>query len=175
MFDPTAFENMKVVLEGHLYDKDLAGELSILDRNDLTNLSKLSREYSLQFKLRESLKDHTATITLKAGLENLAAELLNGNVSSSKQGSIIQLHFKLLHPDRKEIYHELQSGFQRIWGENRLIEQCVCYHPFKEDEQVLNKITIDFNRLILEDHIDDLLEMVDHMIETLVWLDTQKY
>lgn len=35
MFDPTAFDNMKVVIEGAIYDLDLDGEISIIDRNDL--------------------------------------------------------------------------------------------------------------------------------------------
>ena len=52
MFDPTAFENMKVVMEGIFYDKDLSGEIIILDRNDIMNIAKLSRTYDLSFNWR---------------------------------------------------------------------------------------------------------------------------
>jgi hypothetical protein len=41
MFDPTAFDNMKVVLEGALYDLDIMGEIIITDRNDLFNTAKM--------------------------------------------------------------------------------------------------------------------------------------
>ena len=51
MFDPTAFENIKVVLEGAVYDLDLNGEIIIIDRNDLINTAKLSRKYELSFQL----------------------------------------------------------------------------------------------------------------------------
>ena len=44
MFDPTAYENMRVVLEGIFYDKDLSGEILVIDRNDIVNTAKLSRE-----------------------------------------------------------------------------------------------------------------------------------
>ena len=47
MFDPTAFENIRVVLEGIFYDKDLEGSIMIIDRNDIMNTAKLSRTYEL--------------------------------------------------------------------------------------------------------------------------------
>jgi IS4 transposase len=50
MFDPTAFDNMKVIIEGLLYDKDLDGEYEITDRNDFVNLSKMDRLFSIRYK-----------------------------------------------------------------------------------------------------------------------------
>ncbi|SID87142.1 Uncharacterised protein [Mycobacteroides abscessus subsp. abscessus] len=47
LFDPTAYENMKIVMEGLLYDKDLAGQISIIDRNELINTAKLSRTFEI--------------------------------------------------------------------------------------------------------------------------------
>ncbi|KYD22330.1 MAG: hypothetical protein C6P37_08510 [Caldibacillus debilis] len=51
MFDPTAYENMKVILEGYLYDYDMQGEILIKERNDLINLADMSRTFSLLFSL----------------------------------------------------------------------------------------------------------------------------
>ena len=36
-------------MEGIFYDKDLSGEIVIVDRNDLINTAKLSRSYDLPF------------------------------------------------------------------------------------------------------------------------------
>lgn len=170
MFDPTAFENMRVVIEGYLYDKDLDGELSIIDRNDIVNLSKLTREYMIEFQLKNSSSDHKATFCLKAGLENLAAELLPGNILASKQGSFVKLQFHVIHLNELDLYDKLQTGFQQIWGEKRTILQNIQYNPLNTNRSVENRITIEFNRLIVEDQMDDLLDMIDHMVETLIWL-----
>ena len=51
MFDPTAFENMRVVMEGIFYDKDLSGDITIVDRNDVINTAKMSRDFDLSFQL----------------------------------------------------------------------------------------------------------------------------
>lgn len=53
MFDPTAFDNMKVVIEGALYDLDICGEIVITDRNDSFNMAKMSRTFDISFRLPE--------------------------------------------------------------------------------------------------------------------------
>ena len=70
MFDPTAFENMRVVMEGILYDKDLSGDIMIVDRNDVINTAKMSRNFDLSFQLKSSFVSKvTCKVTLKANLE----------------------------------------------------------------------------------------------------------
>jgi hypothetical protein len=172
LFDPTAFENMKVVIEGYLYDKDLDGELRIIDRNDVINLSKLSREYIIQFQLRNSSKAHHASFRLIAGLDNLAAELLPENIIANRQGCVVELQFNVIHPNDMKFFEKIQREFQRIWGEQRGIEQNVNINPLNLHESVQNRISIEFNRLISEDQMDDLLDMIDHMAETLEWLES---
>lgn len=62
MFDPTAFENLKIVIEGAVYDRDFSGEILVTDRNDIINLAKLERRFEISFvdkvnrgkKLRQS-------------------------------------------------------------------------------------------------------------------------
>ena len=53
LFDPTAFDNMKVVLEGAVYDRDLFGDILIVSRDDLVNLATLSRKFTIEFVLKE--------------------------------------------------------------------------------------------------------------------------
>ncbi len=96
MFDPTAFDNMKVVIEGAIYDLDLDGEINIIDRNDLINLAKMSRSFDVSFKLPgNKTRQVIAKIILKSNLENLAAELLPGSLSDKDSGSMVRLEFQL--------------------------------------------------------------------------------
>ncbi|MFD2445770.1 hypothetical protein ACFSO7_17570 [Bacillus sp. CGMCC 1.16607] len=171
MFDPTAFDNMKVVIEGYLYDKDIDGELNIVDRNDVINLAKLSREYSIKFCLKNSPRESYGDFCLKAGLENLSAELLPIKIKP-RQGCVVQLQFFLTHPNEADFYYKIQNELGLIWGTNRKITQSIQVDPLKENLLIQNRIIIDFNRLIEEDQIDDLVDIVDHMVQTLIWMET---
>lgn len=175
MFDPTAYENMKVVIEGYLYDKDFEGKISITERNDIINMAKLSREYSVQFQLKETYEECSAIITLKAGIENFAAELLPIPIEPSKIGSFVELEFLVNHPNKEEYFTLIQTELQRLWGEKRTIQQQVRFDPFRGSESIENRIIVDFNRLVLEEQIDDLKAICDHMIETLSWLENKLY
>ncbi|WP_315910922.1 hypothetical protein [Xylanibacillus composti] len=49
--DPTIFDNLRVVVEGALYERDLAGEILVVERRDLVDLAAFSR--SFRMKVRE--------------------------------------------------------------------------------------------------------------------------
>src|SRR4051794_1954411 len=91
MFDPTAFDNMKVVIEGALYDLDLSGQIIIIDRNDVVNIAKMSRSFDVYFTLPES--EVTAMIEIKSDLINLAAELLPDSHAEKQSGCYMKLQF----------------------------------------------------------------------------------
>lgn len=166
MFDPTAFENMRMVLEGQIYDKDLEGELNILDRNDLFNSSKLSREYTISMALKKQ-KNALFTLHLTADIKNLAAELMGIPTKSKMIGATIKLHLYLRHQDDKDIYLTLESMLKELWGNEVKIVQEVRSTPFQSDNIIRNHIVIDFNRLVNEDQLEDLLTMVDYIEDTL--------
>lgn len=166
MFDPTAYENMKVVLEGSLYDRDLAGEIHITNRDDIVNLSKLSRQYKVSFQ--HSLDSIvTATFSLTAKLENFVAEMLPNVESHKKAGCQIKIQFfinSLQHPDQFVIIDQLLKS---VWGLNRKITYELISDPFGQtDHQSVGKVTLLFNRLVYEEQIEDLEEMIDYMITT---------
>ena len=50
MFDPTIFDNMKVILEGYVYDLDFAGKIVVTGRMDRIEMSTMSRTYGIRFK-----------------------------------------------------------------------------------------------------------------------------
>jgi hypothetical protein len=173
MFDPTAYENMKVVINGYFYDMDLEGKISIIDRNDIVNLAKLSREFTLQFQLKDARKGYHSTLSLKANLENLAGELLHLKLVPCRFGCIVELEFVVYHPNELQFFNKIHAQLQQIWGEKRTIQQRAHFNPFSKSSSIENRITIDFNRLIIEEQIDDLLVIGEHMIETLTWLENE--
>lgn len=164
MFDPTAFENMKVVLEGAIYDLDLNGEIIIVDRNDLVNTAKLSRKYEIMFKLDHS-SPVAAKLEMESELENLAAELLPDRLSEQRAGCSVRLHFSFQHKDKIIDYQKIQKVVTKIWGNDRNIKQTVQFYPLQK-EKLESLVTIDFGRLVGEDQIDDLTELLNFMITT---------
>jgi hypothetical protein len=165
MFDPTAFDNMKVVIEGALYDLDLAGEIVITDRNDIVNMAKMSRSFDVHFQLSSTQQvTVTAKLEIKADLINLAAELLPNSLLQKHSGCTIKLHF--LHQgitDEVQL-KRIKEVLLDIWGETRQISQSVTLIPSKS--LIQNCISIEFDRLISEDQIDDLVEMIQFMMTT---------
>lgn len=169
MFDPTAFENMKVVLEGAIYDYDLDDHILVVDRNDLFNLAKLSRTYDVEFQLVDPIykRKNTAKIVMTAALENLAAELLPSAFSTQKAGSEVSLRFLIELEDDPNLIEEIHSLLLDIWGSERSIKYEKITDPFMKHDTVSYTITLSFNRLIFEDQINDLVEMIEYMITTL--------
>lgn len=171
MFDPTAFDNMKVVIEGALYDLDISGEIIITDRNDLINLAKMSRRFNVSFQLPNSTV--IAKMELGAKFVNLAAELLPSTSSEQLAGSHVKLQFFLEHAERIDV-QEIKDILLDVWGSTRKISQSVHYNPLEIEKKMTNEITVEFGRLISEDQIDDLVQMTDFIITTLKKLDLLK-
>lgn len=168
MFDPTAFENMRVVIEGIFYDKDLSGDISIVDRNDVINTAKLSRVFDLSYQLMSSsISKVTGKLTLEANLKNLAAELLPTTGSEKQAGCIVKIEFLFKHDSDESISLEVDQLLRKIWGENRIIKQIVRYEPLLLNQIIHHKALITFDRIITEDQIDDMVEMFDYMMITL--------
>lgn len=173
LFDPTAFENIKVVVEGAVYDRDLDGEILVTDREDLVNLAKLSRKFSISFTLRHHESSHIhAVLTLESGLQNLAAELLGTDQSLHLAGCAVTVGFRLRHPNEDDFFREIQMVLERIWGRDRTVRQTISINPLEKELDILNEVTVTFNRLVLEDQIEDLAEMVVYIIASLKELET---
>ncbi|CAH2715559.1 hypothetical protein BACCIP111895_02743 [Neobacillus rhizosphaerae] len=174
MFDPTAFDNMKVVIEGALYDRDLSGEIVITDRNDMLNIAKMSRLFNLCFRLPENKGSViSAKIEIEALLNNLAAELLPGSVSNRQAGCYVSLHFFLEKTGTID-FEALQAILSEIWGANRKVTQTVQSNPLEEEKKYTTIMTVEFDRIISEDQMDDLIEMIDFMIITVKQLQSMK-
>lgn len=166
MFDPTAYENIKVVVEGALYDRDLDGDIIIVDRDDIINTAKLSRTYVIIFSESKDAPIRCRFV-LEANLENLTAELHPSSLNSRLAGVHASVQFIVKHKEQNHLNHAIQETLLEVWGSDRLIEQKVSYNPLNRTDFTITEITVLFNRLIKEDQIDDLLVMVDYMISSL--------
>lgn len=164
MFDPTAFDNMKVVLEGALYDLDLSGKIVVTDRNDLVNMAKMSRSFDVRFKLNSQTKV-TAKLQLESQLIHLAAELLPENMAKERSGCLVKLEFFHEGISDESFLNDIQKLMLEIWGNTRKILQSIVMYPF--DSKVENRITVEFDRIVGEEQMDDLIEMIDFMMTTL--------
>jgi hypothetical protein len=168
MFDPTAFDNIKVVVEGAIYDRDLDGELRVTNREDLVDLATLSRTFKLAFLLTQSNRRNLyAELKIQAGLKNLAAELLEIDDSSTSAGCVVIVTFHLAHGSDKELFLNIQKVLEEIWGKERKIVQAVKINPLIKSDTIDNEVTVFFNRLIGEDQIGDLTDMIDYIVLTL--------
>jgi hypothetical protein len=165
MFDPTAFDNMKVVIEGALYDLDIIGEIAITDRNDLINIAKMSRKFDVSFQLPNSTVK--AKMEMTSNLVNLAAELLPAIQSAKKAGCHLSLQFLIEHEEMEIDFLAVETILQNVWGSTRKITQLVQYHPLEIKSMHTHVINVEFDRLISEDQIDDLVEMTEFIITTL--------
>ncbi|RFU65467.1 hypothetical protein [Peribacillus glennii] len=173
MFDPTAFENMKVVLEGALYDKEFSGEAVVTNRRDIVNLSSLSRQYEIEMALSKETPIR-AGITLQANIENLASELLPdpGMEIQSKAGCIVSVSFTLPFHLEKENAAELIGSLEAIWGKKRTITITSCAeYSNKSMLPPFSRAAVSFGRLVTEEQMDDLLKMADFMADSLSMLE----
>jgi hypothetical protein len=162
MFDPTIYENMKVVIEGAVYDLDLAGEILVTNRSNRIELSTMSRSYSIQFKLL-GLGDVIAELGLAASTEDLAAEILER--SSMTPGCSLHVGFQLKVMDVEEDCASIQQILLDIWGNDYTINQKLSYSYGKNLHSLyLNEIQLDFGRKFSESVIDDIPSLLEHVM-----------
>jgi hypothetical protein len=165
LFDPTIFDNLKVVIEGEVYDLDLSGNVQVLDRKDIVDLARMSRSYEISFRKAEhcvALKG--ATLRIHSDLHSLSGELLNN--SSTILGCTVEVLFSM-EVDNPDVQCTLiENELVKIWGQKRGITQQISY-VFGETKVFKNIISLSFNRKINEDQMDDLIEMVSFITVTL--------
>lgn len=176
MFDPTVYENVKVVLEGSVYDLDLAGSIHITGREDRLDLSSLTRQYKLRFQLKGDREPAvTAEVDLTAGLSELAAEVLEMNERPS--GCFLSLSFELeLPPDTApdDACRSFLPILERIWSSRYIFRQHITYMAGEVPQRFNCRTEIDFDRRFGEEVIGDLPDMMDHVTLSLQELEEWK-
>lgn len=161
--DPTAFDNLKTVLEGAVYDADLQGRIAVTDRRDLADLARLSREYAISFQ-QAGAPEPPVVCTVRLTID--FAELVNERLHHGQAGCRLAVSFAL--PVRRLSVCALIEGTLRtIWGKERIIRQTLRF-PFPHERgSYENEAVVEFARLIYEKNAADLPEMVPYMISSL--------
>lgn len=188
MMDPTIYENIKVVIEGVIYDLDLEGSLYVSRRSDQIDLSSLSRSYTIQFKhrsahesadyknddvLKEQLsKEVFAEMRLYAGLKDLATEILELK-SEDQPGCRLEIAFMTKVTDVKKAAQLIRETLSEVWGADVSIRQKISYTFMDKSQEnhelspYLNEVTLDFKRKINEEQVEDIERLMEHIMRSL--------
>ncbi|MGE7759793.1 hypothetical protein [Peribacillus sp. NPDC097895] len=170
MFDPTAFENMKVVLEGAVYDRDFLGDILVISRDDIVNLSTMSRSYKIEMELKESMApiSISGAIEIHASLQNLSSELLDSNMNETHSGCTVDVFISFptkLDAVRAEAF---LNDLEKIWGDQRIITVKTSETVSKKSEPIHSSVfKVSFGRLVKEEQMEDLEDMVEYLIQSI--------
>ncbi|NLP49248.1 hypothetical protein [Bacillus sp. RO1] len=166
MFDPTVFDNLKVVIEGDLYDLDLDGVVKIVERKDMVDLAAMSRTFSMKIAVNNA--EIMGEIILSSDAENLSGEILK---HIEAPGCTVKLVFIKNASEVSNLHQEVKNwknSLSEIWTERNITIFSTKKHAEEEKENVELKAEVIFDRLILEENIDDLRDMLSFMVETII-------
>nr|WP_154896102.1 hypothetical protein [Paenibacillus xylanexedens] len=164
MFDPTVYDNLKVGFENYLYDLDNLDEIiHISNRKDILEMASMSREFVLQFVLREH-SEVKAEIILRSSLEALAAEILES--PGSQPGCRLELRFSQEIPEPDRLCPAIRSIIQVSWPDQRLVQDIQFVYG---EEPIRYNVSshVYFDRNVNEDQMGDIPELCEHLVNVL--------
>ncbi|WNR42241.1 hypothetical protein [Paenibacillus roseipurpureus] len=169
MFDPTIYDNIKVVLEGAVYDLDLEGKIIITRREDLVHLSSMSRTFAIEFARKLDLPSRSE-MYLNVHLSDLAAEILEN--PTAKPGCTLLIKFHTVVKDPEIDCPMIEAKLNMIWEQRPRITQEISYlYGEQQPDEFRNLITLSFGRKIDESHLDDFPDLIEYAYDSLTWLD----
>jgi hypothetical protein len=167
MFDPTIFDNLKVVMEGRLYDLDAEGSIRITGREDQVDLAAMSRTFRM--KLQTPSGSCQAVITLASSITDFVMERRIARPADQRPGAELGLEL-MLPADYSEYTEAVHDYLVRLWGEEAEVRHELRLHlepgagtggelgrSWPESYRVL----IRFTHKIDESHIEDLEQWLD--------------
>ncbi|QBP40179.1 hypothetical protein [Paenisporosarcina antarctica] len=165
MYDPTIFENLKVAFENHVYDLDTINhKINITNRLDRMNFSIMARDFAIRFTLVDQL-DVTAEIVLEASLEELAAEILEQ--PDKNPGCTLLLRFYKHVQNVPKQCKEIEQALTDIWELDSKLTQTLSFVYEQGAKSYLDIIEMTFDHKINEQHMGDIADFLDHVLETL--------
>ncbi|WP_010171964.1 hypothetical protein [Bacillus coahuilensis] len=145
MFDPTAFDNLKVVLEGAIYEEDLLGRIQVVNRQDLIDLASLNRTYRIEV-LYASIR---LTITLSSSLELLSNEILEVNGPTG-------IYLTIQYHSPNHMAHIVEERIVHNWSTRKFTKK-ICI------ENQNTEVTWSYSfKEIIEEHMSDELINIFH-------------
>ncbi|NHN30697.1 hypothetical protein [Paenibacillus agricola] len=168
MFDPTIFDNLKVVFEGAVYDMDLGGIIEIVERMDRVELSSMSRSFEMAMKRAEGGLAE-GSFSLMATVADLSAELMA--LPRQKPGCSLELMFVFRVGDADRDCAHAALLLEDIWGTDPQMSQHVIMEYGQQPMPMKSKLVLRFPAKLNESHIDDIPSLLDHMLLSLERLD----
>ncbi|MCJ8014049.1 hypothetical protein MUG84_20170 [Paenibacillus sp. KQZ6P-2] len=166
MFDPTIFDNLKVAFENQLYDLDnLDGAIRITGRTDRMEMSVMARDFAIRFELTGE-PDISAEIRLEASLTDLAAEILE--LKGEQPGCFLTIGFgmKVSRAEAERECGQIESILKEIWQEIPLVQ--TLSHVYGVDSDIYrNEAELRFQRKIDEDQMEDIPELILHVLRSM--------
>lgn len=163
MYDPTIFENLKVAFENLVYDLDtIERKIDITNRIDRMDLSVMSRDFAIQFKLVNQ-QEVTAEIILEASLEDLAAEILD--TPEESQGCSLYIRFIKRVGNIAEC-KKIEQALSDIWEPDGKLTQTLSFVYDQQPSKYLDTIEVAFSK-INEEHMGDIPDFLHHVLATL--------
>jgi len=162
MFDPTVFDNLKVVLEGAIYDLDFNNRVEITDRSDIVDLAKMSRSYTL-----------TLTQGKTDAIVELSTDALNwsGEILAPEQGNYpchLYVEFLLKIADIDQDCSSIRFRLNQIWRSFKpKIEQNISFIYGNTTPLFDNQIVLSFKDDFGEDFIADIPFLIEKLVSTL--------
>jgi hypothetical protein len=177
MFDPSIFDNLKVVVEGELYDLERDGAIQIANRQDLLDLAGMSRTFSMCFHL-PGCAGNQAELRLYSELRDFAFELANLRITDFRPGCALQLVYRLedWQPDESQL-RSLQQLIYTLWKDEISLRQQLVI-PYSsdgsQDEKWVTRYEaiLTYKQKVDESHITQIRPFLEHAIEALNHLQT---
>jgi hypothetical protein len=175
VFDPTAFDNWKVVVEGALYDLDREGQLIIIGREDLVDLAKMSRKF--QIRVRESESSSQAELQLVSSMADFVGERHEISLSDNDPPGIRMNWVLTLPGERLKDAQELHKRLESVWHAEAEIRHSVRVNidprnpPHTASEQDSEYIIlITFRNKWSEDKLERCDALLDRLLSTLAMI-----
>ncbi|MCR8641353.1 hypothetical protein NV379_01670 [Paenibacillus sp. N1-5-1-14] len=172
MFDPTIFDNLKVVLEGAVYDLDLEGTILVTSRQDYVDLSSMSRTYEIGFAMKGEKPVAFAELSLHASLKDLSAEILE--VDAEQSGCTLGIKFLTQTRDPNVLCNLIQQEMAVQWSGRPIMEQTVSYTHGAVEQVYTITVSLSFGRKVNESHVQDFPELIEYAAASLEWLTQQQ-
>jgi hypothetical protein len=165
LYDPTIFENLKVAFENQVYDLDNVDQkITITNRVDRIDFSILARDFAIQFTLVDQ-PNVTAEIVLEASVKELAGEILE--LPGINLGCSLLLRFNKRVKNVAIQCKQIEQVLNAIWENEVQVTQTLCFVYGQEAASCLDSIEVKFKSKINEEHIGEIADFLEHVLETL--------
>lgn len=168
MYDPTIFDNLKVVVEGGLYDLERDNRLIIRDRQDRIDLACMGRTFRMAFRLPQD-ENLVTELELASELTDFAAELARMRiVEPSSPGCQITIRYRFdpWTGNAADAISRITRLLQESWSEDLDIQHTVETTYRQTAHQTRLTTSVRLLRKIDERHIDGLEAMLEYVIVT---------